>query len=194
MARTNPCDLPGRQFLFCQNYIKRGFCDAGRAYGEVYKCKTRTSADACASRLLRNARVRCYLAEIQQQATENTQITLDRVLRELGKIAFSDMRNYAKWGPEGVRLEPSEHIEPDAAAAVAEVSETITQHGGSIRFKLHDKVSALREIGRQLGMFADRVEHTAREGKPIGSKVSNVERLLQKIDRVAARQAQHREN
>ena len=73
------------------------------------------------------------------------------------EIGFADMRDFAAWGPDGVKLKPSEGIDADRGRAVAEVSETVTQHGGTVRFKLHDKVSALREIGRALGMFTDRL-------------------------------------
>ena len=50
---------------------------------------------------------------------------------------------------------------------MAEVSETITKEGRTIRFKLHDKKGSLELLGRHLGMFPTKVEHTGEEGGPI---------------------------
>lgn len=58
------------------------------------------------------------------------------------------------WGPNGVVLRDSETLTDDAAAAVAEVSETRSEAGGSIKVKLADKLSALDKLSRHLGMYA----------------------------------------
>ena len=44
--------------------------------------------------------------------------------------------------------------ENEAAAAVAEVSQTVN---GALRVKLHDKHAALVSLGRHLGLFTDHV-------------------------------------
>ena len=44
----------------------------------------------------------------------------------------------------------------DDAAAVAEVSQTITETGGSIKAKMYDKQRALELLGRHLGMFVEK--------------------------------------
>jgi phage terminase small subunit len=46
-------------------------------------------------------------------------------------------------------------ISDEAAAAVAEVSQTVN---GALRVKMHDKHAALVSLGRYLGMFDDRVQ------------------------------------
>jgi len=76
-------------------------------------------------------------AEIARQLAKQD-ITSELVLAELSRVAYSEMRDYATWGPEGITLKPSEELSDVAAAAVSEVSETTTKDGGSLRFKLHD--------------------------------------------------------
>ena len=49
----------------------------------------------------------------------------------------------------------ADKISDEAAAAVAEVSQTVN---GALRVKLHDKHAALVSIGRYLGMFDDKVK------------------------------------
>ena len=51
-----------------------------------------------------------------------------------------------------------EALTPEQQAAVAEISETVTQNGGTVRIKLHDKIGALEKIGKHLGMYRDIVE------------------------------------
>ena len=111
------------------------------------------------ARLLSNVNIQLAVAEAQADRSRRTQITQDQVLEELGKIAFSSMRAYAEWGPDGVRLNPSDALTEDQDAAVAEASQTVTQHGGSLRIKLHDKVQALHLLGKHLGMFNNRSEN-----------------------------------
>jgi hypothetical protein len=55
----------------------------------------------------------------------------------------------------------------DEAAFVSEVSETTTEHGGSLKLKTNDKLKALELLGRHLGMFKEKVEVTGKDGGPI---------------------------
>lgn len=111
------------------------------------------------------------IADAQKERSERTQITQDMVLQEYAKIGFSDIRKIMSWGERPVledlaedddlRTYPvemiaSETIDDDTAAAVSEVS--LTAQG--IKVKMHDKKAALDSIGKHLGMFVDRVEHS----------------------------------
>lgn len=112
-----------------------------------------------ASRLLTNVKVKAAIEAAMAARAERTEITQDTVLQELARIGFSDMRKFATWGPDGVRLVESEDLD-DAARCVAEVSQTVSKEGGSIKFKLHDKPGALIQIGKHLGLFAEKVDVT----------------------------------
>jgi phage terminase small subunit len=90
------------------------------------------------------------------ERSARTAVTADRVVRELARVAFADPRAVFSWGPDGVTLRSSEELTDDEAAVVAEVSETRTETGGSIKGKLCDKLKALELLGRHLGMFSDR--------------------------------------
>lgn len=56
-----------------------------------YKCKSRESAAAMGSRLLRNVKVQKMVSDNIQDRIRRTHITQDRVVLELAAIAFSDM-------------------------------------------------------------------------------------------------------
>jgi len=98
-------------------------------------------------------------AAVRRRA-ERVEVQADDVLRELARLGFSDLRDFSSWGPEGVTLRPSEDLPADLARCVQEVSQTISQGGGSIRFKLHSKTEALQLLGKHLGLFKEQVEHS----------------------------------
>lgn len=112
-----------------------------------------------AARLLTNADVMTVLAarrtELAAPVLAEAQVTVERVLREYARIAFADMRRFATVSAGGVRLLDSKTWTDDDAAAVESVSETVTKEGGSVRFKLHDKVGALNQLAKYLGMVSD---------------------------------------
>ena len=113
---------------------------------------------------------------------ERTEITQDMVLRELAKIGFADIRRAVTWGEtelrvadgedgtavpyHGLALKASDEIDDDTAAAISEVAQT--KEG--LRVKFHDKRAALVDVGRHLGMFKDKVEHSGKDGGPIQSE------------------------
>lgn len=81
-------------------------------------------------------------------------ITKDRIMEELAKIAFAQQTDVMSWGPGGVVVKDSSEL-GDASAAVGEVS-----GGGDvpIKVKMLDKQQALINLGRELGMFSQKVD------------------------------------
>ena len=154
-----------------------------------------------AIRLKAKESIAARVAEILGRGAERAEITVDRVLRELAKIGFSDIRKAVRWGsrfverpedavmtatemleeqPHGgalkrrregddgtdayfitsIELADSAELDDETAGAIAEVAQT--KEG--VRIKFHDKKGALVEIGRHLGMFTDRLDHTSSDG------------------------------
>ena len=92
-------------------------------------------------------------------------VTQENIVRELAKMAFSDIRSVVKWGdgvaiknPEtgelivvnDVVLIGSEHLDDMAAGGIAEVSQS---PAGGVKVKMHDKRAALVDLGKHLGLF-----------------------------------------
>lgn len=138
--------------------------------------------------LLKKPEIADAIHSAMQERAERTEITQDRVLKELAKIGFSDIRRVIAWGESvacrdpdteemtisnGVSLVNSGEVDDDTAAAISEISQTAQ----GIKLKLYDKRAALVDIGRHLGMFTDKVEHTGKDGAPLleGIKVTFVD-------------------
>lgn len=90
----------------------------------------------------------------QEERAERKQLTADMVLDELRRVAFSDIAQFVKWNGDNISIVPSEQLDKDATRCVSEISQTITLSGGTVKFKLHDKVSALEKLAKHLGLYA----------------------------------------
>jgi phage terminase small subunit len=147
--------LTPKQDRFVQEYLADP--NGAAAYRRAYpSCKSDRAAEAAASRLLRNVKVAAAIAAGQAARAERTQVTADRVVQELARVAFADARRLMTWGPDGVRLRPSGELTEAEAAAVESVAETTTNAGGSVKLKTHSKVAALKLLGEHLGVFKER--------------------------------------
>lgn len=155
--------LSERQSRFVDAYAACG--DATQAAIQAgYAAKTAKSRSAI---LLAMPTVIAALAGDTLQPRGAQPVTADRILAEYTRIAFSDLREFVTWGPKGVKFRSSARLTDDQARCVAEVTETVTQHGGSRKFKLHDKKGALDSLARCMGLFVERREHTGKEGEAI---------------------------
>jgi phage terminase small subunit len=117
------------------------------------------SAASIGSENLRKPHIAARVEKRMAAREARTEVTQDRIVQELARVAFGDARRVMSWGPDGVTLIDSETLDDDAAALVAEASETTTQHGGSVKLKVNDKVKALELLGRHMGMFNDKLIH-----------------------------------
>jgi phage terminase small subunit len=145
--------LTQKQKIFADEYLID--LNATRAYKAAYsRCKKDETASANGSRLLRNAKVENYIRDRMKDREQRTEITQDRVLKELAKIGFADVTDFVTIEGPFVRVKSTAEIPPDKIGAIAGIKEG----ANGIEIKLNDKVKALELIGRHQGMFKDRVE------------------------------------
>ncbi len=115
-------------------------------------------------RLLKNVEVAAAITAAQKKRSERTEITADRVLKELARIAFFDIRRL--YNENGGMKGPHE-LDDDAAAVLAGVDvteefggsgEDRKQTGTTKKAKVFDKGTALTLAMRHLGMLTDKLE------------------------------------
>lgn len=106
--------------------------------------------------LLQKTTVQQAIQAHQRERSARTGITADRVLQEIARVAFADPRAVMSWGPGGVALRDSAELSDAEAAAVAEVSETWSENGGSRKVKMHDKIAALEKLAKHVGLYDDK--------------------------------------
>jgi phage terminase small subunit len=103
-----------------------------------------------ASRMLTNVDVQQRVHELREKVAEKFVITQAEILEELKKVGFSRINRAVKWGGRRVQLVDSDRLDDDTMAAVAEVRKSAD---GSLKIKLHDKMSALELAAKIQGFF-----------------------------------------
>jgi len=181
-----------KQKRFIQEYL----VDLNATQAAIRAGYSQRSAKQHADAMLSRPHIAAAVAKAQQRRADRTEITQDMVLRELAKIGFSDIRKVVRWGNTTVRTEvddegkevekayhgialvDSSEIDDDTAAAIAEVSEG--REG--LKVKLYDKARALVDIGKHIGMFKERVEHSGPDGGPIPLMPTMIELVAPNVE------------
>ncbi|PND34542.1 terminase small subunit [Achromobacter pulmonis] len=170
--------LTDKQRRFVDEYL----VDLNATQAAIRAGYSQKTAGQIGEQNLKKLEISRAVQEAQAARSKRTEITQDMVLRELAKIGFSDIRKIVRWGKtelrvtdagdddgevteayHGLALVGADDIDDDTAAAISEISEG--REG--LKVKLHDKKGALVDIGRHLGMFKDRIEHSGPNGGPI---------------------------
>lgn len=128
-----------------------------------------------AVRLKANESISDRVAEILGAAAERAEVSIALVLEELAKLGFANMLDYMRTGPDADPYLDFSALTRDQAAALSEVTVEDFKDGRGddardvrrVKFKLSDKRAALVDIGKHLGMFPNKHEHTGKDGGPI---------------------------
>ena len=144
-----------------QRFVEEYLVDLNATRAAIRAGYSKKTADRIGPKLVVESCVSEAIREAIEKRSSRTEITADRVLQELGFIAFSNMKDYVEFGPPGVTLEELSEMTDDQSRAISQVSHNFNaEGGGSVNFKLHDKLKALDLIGKHLGMFKEKVEHS----------------------------------
>ena len=142
--------MPGlneRQKQFCDEYL----IDLNATQAAIRAGYSEKTAYRIGAELLHKTSVSEYIEKRRNAQIKRTEITQDRVLVELAKVAFADGTDFATVGKKNrVTLTPTDDLPPDKRAAVASVKKGAK---GAVEVKTYDKVKALELLGRHLGMF-----------------------------------------
>lgn len=150
-----------------QRFVEEFIVDLNATKAAIRAGFSKKTARSQGQRLLTNVDIAKAIEVAMLKRADRTEVTADRVLAELAKIGFANAGDFFDWGPDGVTIKDKSELTPDQQAAVQEVSETVTEKGGTIRVRLADKQRSLELMGRHLGMFIDKHEHSGPDGEPI---------------------------
>jgi len=152
--------LTPQQARFVREYL--GDLNATQAAIRAgYSART---ADVQGPRLLGNARVAAAVAAGQKRIADRLEISAEKVLSEMAKIAFSNMQDYVSTDGEGGAFVDLSGVDRDKWAAVQEITvDEYTEGRGEAarelkrtKFKLADKRGALVDLGKRLSLWNGR--------------------------------------
>lgn len=146
--------LTKKQEVFCEEYL----IDLNATQAAIRAGYSVESAQAIGSENLTKPMVRARIDAALAERSKRTGINADRVLRELGRIAFVNPIDVINFDHASI---VSGAAEDDTAAIASVKVKTIPTDDGDIterEIRLHDKLKALEMCGKHLGMFKDNAD------------------------------------
>lgn len=149
-----------------QRFVDEYLIDSNATQAAIRAGYSKRTAPEIGRQNLMKLDIKEAIAKRQKKRSERTEITQDRVLLEVARLAFSDGR---KAFDEHNRLKPISQWDDDFGAAVSSI-EVVTKDagGGEVEYvhkiKLWDKNAALQKTMQHLGMF----EKDNRQKNPLG--------------------------
>ncbi|MCB8881691.1 terminase small subunit [Acidisoma cellulosilytica] len=135
-----------------QRFVDEYLVDLSPSRASIRAGYSAKTAPQIGQNLIKRPDVKAAIAEAMAHRAKRTHISQDRVLRELARIAFADIRDTVEWSSSGISIRDSWDISDDAAAAISEVSETRTGKEVRTSVKLRDKMGALAVLSKHLGI------------------------------------------
>ena len=165
-------ELSDKQEAFCREYL----IDFNATQAAIRAGYAEKSANMQGCRLLTNDNVSARISELSKNVIDNNEVTIERIIQEYANIAFLDpieifdengnlkpldkMSESARRAISGIKI----RVERDQGEAVADVTEV----------KIIDKKAALADLGKHLGMFIDRIDHSSSDGSMSPTKIEIV--------------------
>lgn len=200
MAESESVELPpltARQKAFVDNYL----IDLNGTQAAIRAGYSANSANEQAYDLLARPHIAAAVERGKAQRAARVGVTQEQVLQEMALLANSSIEHY-KITDDGY-LAPTEDAPEGVMRAIQSVkrrkmvresqdgSITITYE---IEFKLWDKPTPLKLMGRHTGLFPNRVEVTGKNGAPIELTALSSEQLQDRARQLAERAQQLSDN
>lgn len=122
---------------------------------------SKKTAGSQGSRLLKNVDIKKYIKAKQDVLAKKADISQERVMKEIGRVAFADIRKYFTGKNNMI---PVTSLDDEAAAALAGVEVDELYHGSeggkywvgqTKKIKLNDKMKALEMLAKHFGIYRD---------------------------------------
>ena len=149
-----------REKMLCENYLKYPG-DPKRAAKEAGYVSSGTG-------ILKKPHVKAYLQLLQDALAEKSKITAERAILEIGKIAFSNLRDFVTVDENGIPHFDFRNTTREQWAALTEFTEDTTggQNDGERRLvirqraKIGGKIQALELLAKHFSLLTEKHEHS----------------------------------
>lgn len=147
--------MTDKQLKFAREYL----IDLNATQAAIRAGYSANTAAEQGYQLLNNEEVSTHICELRAKQQERTDITADKVLKEVARLAFSDIRSYYD---ENGFLKLPKDLSDDAAAALAgiEIDEIWAgtlggkeKVGETKKVKLYSKSDGLEKLMKHLGLY-----------------------------------------
>jgi len=139
--------LSQKQKRFCREYI----IDLNATQAAVRAGYSERTARNQSCVLLTKPNIKAYVTKLIDNISKKTEITVERVLREYAKLAFTNFDDLVDMSTGMPVFRDIKKIKSEHMAALQSVSET--KFG--LKIRMHDKKGALDSLAKHLGLFAE---------------------------------------
>lgn len=155
--------LTPRQQFFVREYLK----DLNATQAAIRAGYSKKTANPAAARLLAKVSIAAEIQKCMDRRAERLEISADKVLQEIAKLAFSNMGSYIQVQKDGSFFIDFSKLDESQKAAIQEATvEEFTDGQGDdarpvrrMKFKLADKGANLERLGKHLKLFVEKHEH-----------------------------------
>jgi phage terminase small subunit len=166
--------MTGKQRMFVSEYL----VDLNATQAAIRAGYSPGGAEKSGNRNLRHPGIRAAIAEEQRPRLERLDMDAADVLHELARIARSNVLDYMRLGAEGEPIVDFSGLDRDRASALSEVTvEDFAIGRGAdkrdvrrIKFRLHDKLSALDKLAKHYGLLRERMSLENPDGSALEPK------------------------
>jgi hypothetical protein len=164
--------LTAKQIRFVDEYL----VDFNATQAAIRAGYSEKTANTIGAQNLAKLSIQAEISRRQKDLQRRTEVTQERVVKELARIAFANMADYlhvetqTRTKDDGtettyqiVVLSETEDLSTDQRAALANVKQSVN----GVEIKLHDKIKALELLGRHIGMFNDKLSLSGTDGGPL---------------------------
>jgi phage terminase small subunit len=153
--------LTAKQAQFVKEYL----IDLNATQAAIRAGYSESTAGSQGQRMLTNVEIQAAIQEAMNKRATRTEVTADRVIEQLAKIAFHDLKHVVTWDERGrIKIRPSDEVD---GTILQEISETISDSGMSKKVKLNDRMRALELLGKHLALFSDNIKLSGEVGVKI---------------------------
>jgi phage terminase small subunit len=152
--------LSDKQIRFCNEYL----VDYNGSKAAIRAGYSKKAAKEQASRMLTNANIQNYLSAKKEKVLNKLEISRERVMLEIGRLAFSNISQYFD---ENGNLKSLSDLSPEDVAALSSVEikeefDTVdgkkVSSGFARKIKLWDKTKALEMLAKHFQIYSDAPE------------------------------------
>jgi phage terminase small subunit len=183
-AKSLAAECTDREWAFAREYIIDLNGTQAVLRSGCFRVSSATSAATTASLLLRKPNVAAAVEVLQAQRASRVNMTADSVLHEMAALSHSDINNYIV--DDDGRIQLREGAPANAMSAIKSVKhkKTIKEDDKGnvvithdVEITLWDKPGSLKLMGRNVGLFPDKVEVSGPNGGPVQT-VTKIERVV----------------
>lgn len=182
MDKEEKPKLTDKQKLFCHEYM----VDLNATQAAIRAGYSPNTASVIGSENLSKPNIQEYIANLKNKKLEKVDISAERVLQELGKLAFYNVKQL--YDDDGRPLSITD-LDDNTAAAICGI-DICTQGNQEIgyaevtKIKLSDKKGALEQLGRYHKLFTDKIDVGGQQDNPLTISIKDEELIKRELERL----------